>query len=67
MRWHQALSTPPGVHLKTRIGGMAPIISLFTQAEELQAGQPVTDAQIDAVFTEWVERAPAATPATAAR
>lgn len=67
MRWHQALSTPPGVHLKTRIDGMALIISLFTQAEELQAGKPVTDAQIDAVFTDWVEPAPAAAPATAAR
>ena len=66
-RWHQTLSAPPGVHLKTRIGCMAPIIPLFTQAEELQAGKPVTDARIDAVFTEWVEPAPAAAPATAAR
>ena len=66
-RWHQALSTPPGVHLKTKIDGMALIIPLFTQAEEQQAGKSVTDAQIDAVFTDWVEPAPAAAPATAAR
>ena len=46
---------------------MALIIPLFTQAEELQAGKPVTDAQIDAVFSEWVEPASAAVPATAAR
>ena len=46
---------------------MALIIPLFTQAEEQQAGKSVTDAQIDAVFTDWVEPAPAAAPATAAR
>ena len=66
-RWDARLADPRGLHLKTKVDGMAMIIPLFTQAEEQQAGKSVTDAQIDAVFTDWVEPAPAAAPATAAR
>jgi hypothetical protein len=57
-RWGGFLSRPPGVHLKTRIDGMAMIIPLFTQAGELEEGKTVADADIDKVFTDWVEAAP---------
>ena len=57
-RWDGFLSRPPGVHLKTKIDGMAMIIPLFTQAEELEQGKQVADADIDAVFAQWVEPAP---------
>ena len=58
-RWDAFLSKPPGVHLKTKVDGMAMIIPLFTQAGELEAGKPVADQDIDKVFTQWVEAAPA--------
>ena len=57
-RWDAFLSKPPGVHLKTKVDGMAMIIPLFTQAEDVQAGRKVADQQIDAVFATHVERAP---------
>lgn len=56
-RWDAFLAQPPGLHLKTKVDGMAMIIPLFTQAGELQEGKDVADAQIDAVFAEWVEKA----------
>jgi hypothetical protein len=37
---------------------MALIIPLFTQAGEVQAGEPVADAAIDAEFAKWVAPAP---------
>jgi hypothetical protein len=46
------------VHLKTKIDGMAMIIPLFTQAEEIQSGKKVKDKQIDEVFAKYVEKAP---------
>jgi hypothetical protein len=59
-RWDGLLGKPPGVHLKTKLDGMAMIVPLFEQAEAVQQGEPVTDAQIDAVFAQWAEPAPAA-------
>lgn len=59
MRWDAFLVKPPGVHLKTKIDGMAMIIPLFTQAGELEEGKQVADQDIDKVFAEWVEPAPA--------
>ena len=59
MRWDAFLSQPPGLHLKTKVDGMAMIIPLFTQAGEIQEGKAVADAEIDKVFAEWVEKAPA--------
>lgn len=59
-RWDGFLSKPPGVHLKTKIDGMAMIMPLFEQADEVQAGKAVADAAIDEVFAQWVEPAPAA-------
>lgn len=56
-RWDAYLSKPPGVHLKTKIDGMAMIIPLFTQAGELEEGKSVADRDIDEVFAEWVEPA----------
>jgi hypothetical protein len=57
-RWDGFLSKSPGVHLKTKIDGMAMIIPLFTQAGELEEGKKVADQDIDKVFAEWVEPAP---------
>lgn len=65
-RWDAFLSKPPGLHLKTKIDGMAMIIPLFTQAEDVQSGKRVADAKIDKVFAEWVEPAQASL-ATAGR
>lgn len=59
-RWDGFLSKPPGVHLKTKIDGMAMIMPLFEQAESLEEGKQVSDAQIDKVFAQWVEPASAA-------
>lgn len=56
-RWDGFLTQAPGVHLKTRIDGMAMIIPLFTQAEEIQSGKKVKDKQIDEVFAKYVEKA----------
>ena len=52
------VSKPAGVHLKTKLDGMAMIIPLFTQAGELEEGKTVADRDIDKVFAEWVEPAP---------
>jgi hypothetical protein len=57
-RWDGFLATSKGVHLKTKIDGMAMIIPLFTHASELQEGEQVADAEIDKVFAEFVEPAP---------
>lgn len=57
-RWDAFLDKAPGVHLKTKIDGMAMIIPLFTQAGELEEGKKVADKDIDKVFAEWVEPAP---------
>ena len=56
--WNGFLSRAPGLHLKTKVDGMAMIIPLFTQAGDVQAGKPVPDADIAKVFTDWVESAP---------
>lgn len=56
-RWDAALANPAGLHLKTKVDGMALIIPLFTQAGEVQEGKPVDDARIDAEFAKWVEPA----------
>jgi len=58
-RWDGFLGQAPGVHLKTKLDGMAMIIPLFTQAQDIQDGKQVKDANIDAVFKQWVEKAPA--------
>ena len=58
VRWKQRLAQAPGVRLNTKIDGMGMIMPLFTQADEVQSGKPVADADIDKVFAEWVEAAP---------
>ncbi|MDI9237361.1 hypothetical protein QLQ15_00345 [Lysobacter sp. LF1] len=57
-RWERFLGQAPGVHLKTKVDGMAMIIPLFEQAGSIEDGKKVRDAQIDAVFEKWVEHAP---------
>src|SRR5690606_37533410 len=58
-RWEGFLAQPPGVHLKTKIDGMAMIMPLFEQAGAIQGGAAVDEAAIDDVFAQWVEPAPA--------
>ena len=60
--WDGFLSQAPGVHLKTKIDGMAMIIPLFEQAQEVQGGKAADEAAIDAVFAQWVEPAPVSGP-----
>ena len=54
-RWETRLSAPAGVHLKTKVDGMALIVPFFEQAQTVQDGGSVSDAQIDAVFAQWVD------------
>lgn len=44
------------VHLKTQVDGMALIATFFEQAQNVQDGGSVSDAQIDTVFAQWVIR-----------
>lgn len=60
-RWAAFLSQPPGLHLKTKVDGMAMIMPLFEQAAAVQEGKEVADSEIDAVFAQFV--APAGTTA----
>lgn len=59
-RWDALLLQPPGLHLKTEVDGMALIVPLFEQAQRVQDGGEVSDAEIDAVFSRYVEPASAA-------
>ncbi|MBB6336713.1 hypothetical protein FHR59_000923 [Xanthomonas arboricola] len=56
-RWARLLDTPPALHLKTKPDGMAMIMPMFQQAEAVQSGKRVKDAQQDAVFAQWIEPA----------
>jgi hypothetical protein len=56
-RWDGFLGKAPGVHLKTKLDGMAMIIPLFEQAEAVKDGAAVDTARIDAVFKQYVEPA----------
>jgi len=56
-RWDALLQRPPGLRLRTAVDGMAIIEPLFTQAQRVQEGERVADAEIDIVFAEWVEPA----------
>ncbi|WP_223807101.1 DUF6607 family protein [Montanilutibacter psychrotolerans] len=62
-RWEPLLTSPSGVHLKTRVDGMAMIVPLFEQAQDVEQGGQVSDTAIDAVFSAWVE--PATSPTAA--
>jgi len=56
-RWDSYLGKAPGVHLKTKLDGMAMIIPLFEQAQAIQDGAALDQAKIDAVFAQYVEAA----------
>jgi hypothetical protein len=56
-RWESRLASSDGVHLKTKVDGMALIVPFFEQAQTVQDGGSVSDAQIDAVFAEFVDTA----------
>lgn len=64
-RWAGFLEAGIGLRMKTKVDGMALIIPLFTQAEDVQGGKTVADAEIDAAFAAWVEPLPAEAPAAA--
>lgn len=64
-RWAGFLEAGNGLRMKTKVDGMALIIPLFTQAEDVQGGKAVADAEIDAAFAAWVEPLPAEAPAAA--
>lgn len=53
-RWDAALAKD-GLHLRTKIDGMALIIPLFEQAGLSEEGKRVSDTEVDAVFAKWVE------------
>lgn len=57
-RWAAFLSQAPGMRLKTAVDGMAMIVPLFEQAQRIQDGGAVGDAEIDGLFTQYVEPAP---------
>ncbi len=61
-RWDAAFAGG-GLQLRTKVDGMALILPLFTQAADIEAGMPVTDARIDAVFATWVAPLPDASGA----
>jgi hypothetical protein len=58
-RWAGFLNAPPGVHLKTKLDGMAMVMPLFEQADTLVQGGKVKATDTDAVFARYVEAAPA--------
>ena len=53
-RWDR-LWAAGGVRLKTKVDGMPIIEPLFAQAGRQKAGTAVSEAEIDAVFAQWVE------------
>lgn len=65
-RWSARLMQG-GLRLKTKVDGMALIVPLFAQAAEIEAGNPVADAEIDRVFDAWVVPVSPAKDAAAAR
>lgn len=54
-RWDARLRQGEGLHLKTQVDGMAMIVPLFEQAARQEAGEAVSENEIDAVFARWVE------------
>ncbi|KRG70121.1 DUF6607 family protein [Pseudoxanthomonas dokdonensis] len=66
-QWDRYLLDGPGVHLKTKVDGMAMIMPLFGFASDLEEGRQVDDSAITAVFEKWVEPAPLTATATAGR
>ena len=55
-RWDERLQSAAGLHLDMPVDGMAMIVPLFEQAERIQGGESVADADIDAVFQRWTRR-----------
>lgn len=55
--WTQALDGG-GLHLATKVDGMALIMPLFQQAARVEAGEAVPDAEIHAEFQRWVQPLP---------
>lgn len=58
-RWDEYLGQPPGLVMLTAEDGMEMIMPLFEMASKVQEGETVYGAEIDAVFSDWIDRAPA--------
>ncbi len=54
-RWDARLRQGGGLRLKTQVDGMAMIVPLFEQAAKREAGEAVSENDIDALFVRWVE------------
>lgn len=58
-RWGDYLDQPPGLVMLTGEDGMDMIMPLFEMAASVQEGETVYGAEIDAVFSDWLDRASA--------
>lgn len=58
-RWDEYLGQPPGLVMLTAEDGMEMIMPLFEMASKVQEGETVYGAEIDAVFSDWIDRASA--------
>jgi len=52
--WQQRLQSAPGIRLTTERDGMGLIIPLFQHAQSIIEGSAVDDAELDALFAQWV-------------
>jgi hypothetical protein len=52
--WDERFANSAGLSLKTAVDGMALIKPLFEKAENVRAGQEVTNAEIAGLFERWV-------------
>lgn len=65
--WDMRLRTDAGVQLATKVDGMPIIIATFGQAERAGKGEAIADAELAAVFSEWVVAPPPADTRRGAR
>jgi len=54
-RWEQRLQNTPGIHLASGRDGMALIEPMFQHAHTIIEGGTVGDAELDALFAQWVK------------
>jgi len=55
--WAQRLQNVPGIHLVSGRDGMALIKPMFEHAQRVIEGDTVEEAELDALFSEWVQPA----------
>jgi len=54
-QWQQRLQAVPGIHLASKQDGMALIEPMFQHAQRVIEGGSVDDAELDALFAQWVQ------------